>query len=113
MQPGSKPERTAVVLPSVPMEFAVSPDGQYVAVVLGKWPKDGKSPALAEGGLAVYRLSDAAEYRVPDTIGKNVMMMHWVLGGRAVAYTVVPQGFLDWESKAMGKQVWLAEVGGQ
>jgi hypothetical protein len=110
MQPGSKPERTPVVLPSMPTEFEVSPDGTYVAAVLGKQPKSDKGFPLAEGGLAVYRLSDGAEYRVPDTIGKNVMMMHWVLGGRAVVYTVVPRGFLDWESKATGERLWLVNV---
>jgi hypothetical protein len=110
MRPGSKPERTPVVLPSMPTEFEVSPDGTYVAAVLGKEPKSDKGFPRAEGGLAVYRLSDGAEYRVPDTIGKNVMMMHWVLGGRAVVYTVVPRGFLDWESKAMGERLWLVNV---
>ena len=110
MQLRSKPERTPVLLPSVPTEFVVSPDGKYVAAVLGK--EVGMS-VLAEGGLVVYRLDDGTEYRVPDTVGKNVMMVHWALGSRAVTYSVVPQGSLDWEDKAMGKQVWLAEVGGQ
>jgi len=107
MQPGSKPERTPVLLPSVPTEFVVSPDGKYAMAVLGK--EVGMS-VLAEGGLVAYGLDDGTEYRVPDTVGRNVMMVHWALGGRAVTYTVVPQGSLDWEDKAMGKQVWLVHV---
>jgi hypothetical protein len=104
---GARPGPTPVVLPSVPAEFALSPDGRYAAAVLGKVAGDSN---LAEGGVAVYRLRDGAEYRIPDTVGKNVMMLHWVLGGRAVIYTAAPSGVLSWESKAMGTQVWVAEV---
>jgi hypothetical protein len=111
VQPGAKPEPTPVTLPSRWMELAVSPDGRYLAAVLRKVSGQGANARVTrEGGLVIYGLDDGREIRVPDTAGRNIIMLRWVLAGRGVVYTVAPKGVEVYEDKAVGEQLWLVRL---
>jgi hypothetical protein len=109
VDPGAAPVLTPASPPSVPVAAAVSPDGEALAVVLGQWTRQDR-PATSEGGLAVFDLATGAERLVPDTVGKNINVAHWVLGGHALIFTIAPKGLDDYDAKGMGRQVWLVEV---
>jgi hypothetical protein len=103
----SRMESAGITLPARGVGTAISPDSKLLAVVLGRETKDS---VLWEGGLIVYRLDDGRECRVPDTVGKNITAVHWVLGGRALVFTIAPKGIADYEAKGAGQQVWMVEV---
>jgi dipeptidyl aminopeptidase/acylaminoacyl peptidase len=111
VQSGGEPERTPIILPDVPTESRVSPNGRYVAVVSGgrRVGKLVRVPA-GDGGLAVYDTVDGSEYRVSDTVGKRIAMVHWVLEGRALVFTIIPKGGYPEDFNALGHQLWLVDM---
>jgi dipeptidyl aminopeptidase/acylaminoacyl peptidase len=109
--PGGKPKRTPITIPGVPTESRISPNGRYLAAVLGGSWEDKIARKLAgDGGLVVYDIVDGSEYHVSGTQGKRIAMAQWVLEGKALVFTIIPKGGHPGNPDALAYQLWLVRM---
>lgn len=111
VEPSGNPKRTPIIIPDVPMESRISPNGRYLAAVLGGSWEDKIARKLAgDGGLVIYDTVDGSEYHVSGTQGKRIAMVHWVLEGKALVFTIIPKGGHPGNSDTLPYQLWLVRM---
>jgi len=111
VQRSEKPKRTPIMISDVPMESRISPNGRYLAAVLGgSWIDKIARERAGDGGVVIYDTADGSEYRVSETVGKRIAEVHWVLEGKALVFTIIPKGGHPGNPDALPYQLWLVRM---